>query len=263
MAYANTFKRREMKFLLNEEQYRLMFDEISRYMTEDKFGMHTIMNIYLDNKNNDLICSSIAKPVYREKLRLRAYGKTAEDDSKAFLEIKKKFKGVTYKRRLEGGYKELFDYIAEGKTPDLPNTEKYPNRRQVLEEIDYLIGRMELEPRIVICYDREAFFGNEDREFRVTFDGNIRYRRDDLDLRSGDGGERLDSAPFRVMEVKSAGAFPLWLVKILSDNKIYQGSFSKYVTIYQHETANGLCGSVEAKSELCGSGQAAFSTRAC
>lgn len=263
MAYANTFKRREMKFLLNEQQYGLLFDEISRYMTEDKFGLHTIMNIYLDNKNDDLICSSIAKPVYREKLRLRAYGKTAEDDSKAFLEIKKKFKGVTYKRRLEGSYKELFDYIAEGKMPDLPNTEKYPNRRQVFAEIDYLIGRMDLEPRIVICYDREAFFGNEDREFRVTFDGNIRYRRDDLDLRSGDGGERLVRAPFRVMEVKSAGAVPLWLVNLLSANKIYQGSFSKYATIYQQETANGLCRNVEAKPELCESERTAFSTRAC
>lgn len=231
MAYANTFKRREMKFLLDDSQYRLLSDEISRYMTEDKFGLHTIMNIYLDNLNDDLIRNSIEKPVYREKLRLRAYGKGAADDSEAFLEIKKKFKGVTYKRRLEGRYKELFDYITEGKPPELPDFE----HRQVFEEIDYLIKRMSLIPRIIICYDREAFFGNEDKEFRLTFDGNIRFRRDDLDLRSGDRGEIFDNAPYRIMEVKSAGSIPMWLVKILSENGIYQGSFSKYATIYREE----------------------------
>lgn len=231
MAYANTFKRREMKFLLNESQYRLLFDEVTRYMTEDKFGLHTIMNIYLDNQNDEIILNSINKPAYREKLRLRAYGKAAEDDTRTFLEIKKKFKGVTYKRRLEGTYKELFDYVTEGKVPELPEY----RHRQVFEEIDWLMRRMNLEPRIVICYDREAFFGNDDREFRLTFDGNIRFRRSALDLREGCGGELFADAPHRIMEVKSAGAVPLWLVKLLSENRIYQGSFSKYATIYQKE----------------------------
>ncbi len=228
MAYANTYKRREMKFLLNEAQYKLLLEGVSRHMTEDKFGLHTIMNIYLDNQNYDLIRNSIEKPVYREKLRLRAYGKAASDESEAFLEIKKKFKGVTYKRRLDGSYKELFDYVTEGKTPNLPDF----RHKQVFEEIDYLMQRMSLVPKIAICYDREAFFGNDDKEFRLTFDGNIRCRENDLDLRSGDGGEVLADAPFQVMEVKSAGSIPLWLVEILSENQIYQGSFSKYATAY-------------------------------
>lgn len=229
MAYANTFKRKEMKFLLSEDQYELLRDEISQYMTEDKFGLHTIMNIYLDNLNDDIIRNSMEKPVYKEKLRLRAYGKAAGDNSKAFLEIKKKFKGVTYKRRLEGSYNELFNYVSEGISPTLPDFE----HRQVFKEIDYFVKRMSLVPRVVICYDREAFFGNEDKEFRLTFDGNIRFRRRELDLRSGDAGEKVAGAPYRIMEVKSAGSIPMWLVRILSENKIYQGSFSKYAAIYQ------------------------------
>ncbi len=35
MAYANTFKRREMKFLLNEEQYTFLRSEIEKHMTEE------------------------------------------------------------------------------------------------------------------------------------------------------------------------------------------------------------------------------------
>lgn len=227
MAYANTFKRREMKFLLDEEHYNILLGVIPKYMTEDNYGRHTILNIYLDNRNNDLIRRSLGKPVYKEKLRLRAYGQRAEDDTRAFLEIKKKFRGITYKRRFELAYKELHDYITDGTAPSV--------RGQVFEEIDYLIRRMSLKPKIVICYDRVAYYGNDDKEFRLTFDGNIRYRRSDLDLRSGDHGEHLAAQPFAVMEVKSAGAIPLWLVKILSEQKIYHGSFSKYGSIFMNE----------------------------
>lgn len=227
MAYANTFKRREIKFLLDERQYNEIIQAVSDFMTEDEFGLHTILNIYLDNRNNDLIRSSLGKPIYKEKVRLRCYGKKSEDDTTAYLEIKKKYRGLTYKRRLESSYKELHDYITEGVVPE--------TRGQVFEELDYLIKRMKLKPNIVICYDRRAFYGNDDKEFRLTLDGNIRYRRDNLDLRAGDGGEYLLSQPFRVMEVKSVGAIPMELVRVLSGLKIYHGSFSKYGSIYSSE----------------------------
>lgn len=228
MVYANTFKRREMKFLLNEEQFKIVSEGIKPFMTADSYGVSTILNIYLDNDNNDIIRTSLGKPSYREKLRLRSYGKVS-DGSTAFLEIKKKFKGVVYKRRLELPYKELFDYI-NGEKLEIP-----AEKRQIFEETDYFIRRLGLKPAIVICYDRQAFFGNDDKEFRLTFDGNIRSRRTELDLRKGDFGEPLSNQPFRVMEVKSAGAVPLWLVKILSANKIYISGFSKYGNIYMNE----------------------------
>lgn len=229
MSYANTFKRREMKFLLNEEQFSLISEKIKPFMTADEFGVNTVLNIYLDNQNNDVIRTSLGKPAYKEKLRLRAYG-TVSDSSEAFLEIKKKFKGVVYKRRLELPYKQLHDYVTYSAPPDV--TEK---NRQVFEETDYFIRRLGLKPAIVLCYDRQAFYGNDDKEFRVTFDGNIRHRRSELDLRRGDYGELLPNQPFRVMEVKSAGGVPMWLVKILSENKIYAASFSKYGNVFLNE----------------------------
>lgn len=232
MAYANTFKRREMKFLLNEEQSTKIKSAISKFMTEDEFGLHTIMNIYLDNRNNDLIRNSLGKPIYKEKVRLRCYGKKAEDDSEAFLEIKKKYRGITYKRRLDGVYRKLFDYINGGEPPE--------DHGQVFEEVDFLIKKMRLNPKIVICYDREAFYSNSDKEFRLTLDGNIRYRRNDLDLRSGSEGIFLPTQPFRVMEVKSVGSIPLELVRVLSELKIYAGSFSKYGKIYSGEVAKKI-----------------------
>lgn len=223
VAYQNTFKRHELKFLLTPEMYASIRTAIEPYMTEDKYGKHTICNIYCDNDNWDVIRSSLEKPVYKEKLRLRTYGE-AQDDSIAFLEIKKKFRGVVYKRRTEISYKAALDYLNGGEKPQ---------NSQQLEEIDYLKTRLSLKPKIVICYDRRAFFGNEDGELRITFDSNIRFRTEDVDLRSGDYGTQLSGQPFRIMEIKAANSIPLWLTKILSELRIYQGSFSKYGSIYK------------------------------
>lgn len=223
MAYLNTFKRKEVKYVLTREQYLAVREALAPYMTEDKYGRHTICNIYCDSDNDDLIRASLEKPVYKEKLRLRTYG-TPKTGSKAFLEVKKKFKGTVYKRRAELSYDEAWNYIAHGKMPG--------ERSQVLDEIDYMIKRLGLKPKIVICYDRRALYGNDDKEFRITFDSGIRSRTDKLDLRNGDYGERLESAPDYIMEIKVSGAMPMWITRILSELGIYQGSFSKYGSIY-------------------------------
>ncbi len=223
MAYGNTFMRHEVKFILTCEEYRKVREAIAPYMTEDEYGKHTICNIYCDNDNWDVIRSSIDKPVYKEKLRLRSYG-TASDDGLCFLEIKKKFKGVVYKRRVRLPYKDAHDYLNGGEPP---------LHSQQMEEIDYLKTRLALKPKIVICYDREAFYANDDAEFRVTFDCNIRSRLNDLDLRHGDSGTLLAGQPFRIMEIKAAYAVPMWMTRILSELNIHKGSFSKYGSIYK------------------------------
>lgn len=242
MAYANTFMRREVKYLLSETEYAAVRSAIAPYMTEDKYGKHTICSLYCDSGNSDLIRRSLDKPVYKEKLRLRTYG-VPTDDSAAFLEIKKKFKGVVYKRRIQMSYKELFDYVSKGIRPEKSS--------QVLEEIDAMISRCGLAEKMVICYDRRAFFGNDDLEFRITFDGNIRSRSDMLDLRMGDGGKLVEGQPFRVMEIKSAGAVPLWLCKTLSELKIYPGSFSKYGSAYAAEIMKSFTTETDRSIDIC------------
>ncbi len=238
MAYANTFKRREMKFLLNEEQYRLITENIAGFMTADSYGLSTIKNIYLDSENYDMVRTSIAKPEYKEKLRLRCYGNVTEN-SPAFLEIKKKYRGVVYKRRLEMPYKVLYDYVSEGTPPEgIEN-------RQVFDEIDYCIRRMKLMPKAVIMYDRIAYYGNEDREFRVTFDGNVRYRTGDTDLRSDLPCMPVTGQPFRIMEIKSADSVPLKLARLLSENRIFSVSYSKYGSFYKNRVRQNKAGVIE------------------
>lgn len=223
MAYQNTFRRKEVKYLLTRGQYLAVREALAPYMTEDKYGKHTICNIYFDNDNFDIIRTSLEKPVYKEKLRLRTYGTPKSGDA-AFVEIKKKFKGTVYKRRAELRYDEAWNYLAHGVPPH--------ERSQQLDEIDYMITHGGLKPKTVICYDRRALYANADSEFRVTFDSGVRSRTDRLDLRNGDSGERLECAPDYIMEIKVSGAMPLWITDILSGLGIYQGSFSKYGSIY-------------------------------
>ena len=107
---------------------------------------------------------------------------------------------------------------------------------QTLHEITWFRNYYRgLAPAMYIAYDRIACFGTEDRNFRVTFDTNIRWRTDNLCLDGPTEGTRLLEPGWYLMEVKTPGAVPLWFSKILDDLAVYPASFSKYGFAYQIE----------------------------
>lgn len=231
------FNRYEKKYMLNEEQYEKLIEQIKPYMLPDKFNedksCYKICNIYYDTENDSLIRASIEKPVYKEKLRLRCYDCATENDN-AFVEIKKKYNGIVNKRRTHMRLKDAYRYLSG----DIDSEELFDIyngiNRQVLEEIDYFKGIYSVIPKLYLSYDRRAYFGIMDKEFRVTFDKNITTRRNDLKLELGSYGEQLLPEGMYLMEVKTCGATPLWFVKILSEMQIYPRSFSKYGTEYRN-----------------------------
>jgi hypothetical protein len=118
--------------------------------------------------------------------------------------------------------------------------------KQVLKELYYILKLYDLEPKVYIAYDRIAYFEKENREFRVTFDTNIRTRRYDLKLEYGDYGNNLVEDDLWLMEVKAENTVPLWFSKLLSEYKLYSSSFSKYGNEYKNMIKN----SMDAKGEL-------------
>ena len=218
------FQRYEKKYLLNPEQYQKIRAGLAPYMEADEHGRYTICNLYYDTPDFQLIRASLDKPVYKEKLRMRSYGVPADGDS-VFVELKKKYKGVVYKRRtaLEAG--EALDYLAGRCNPRAKD--------QICREIDWFLGRYHPAPQVFIAYDREALAGLEDRVLRVTFDIDLRWRDTALDLRSGDGGERIISRDQILMEIKIPGSAPVWLSRLLSENRVFPTSFSKYGVCYR------------------------------
>jgi len=227
MAKGLTFERSEKKYLLDEDQYRALREQLQPRMEEDAYGEYTVCNLYFDTEHNDLIRRSIEKPRYKEKMRLRSYG-TVSGDDKVFLEIKKKYKGVVYKRRIKIPYREAVAYIYDGVPPSKTG--------QIFNEIDYFIKFYGCKPKLFLSYDRVALCGiGEEKALRITFDRNIRSRTDRLDLAIPPDGEQLLPDKTWLMEIKAPGAMPMWLTELLTTLKIYPTSFSKYGRIYSRD----------------------------
>jgi len=220
--YEKIFKRVEEKYLLTEEQKEQLFLRISDYLKKDKYFKTTICNIYFDNENNDLIVNSLEKPIFKEKVRLRSYGIPSIDDE-VFFEIKDKYKGVVSKRRIKIKLSEYYDYL---------NKDKITNN-QIMKEIDYYFKYYKLKETIFIAYDRLSYYSKEDKNLRITIDTNLRSRCENLKLELGDAGKKYFKEGMYIMEIKTLGSLPLWLVRTLSELKIYPVSFSKYGKIYE------------------------------
>lgn len=217
------FKRYEKKYLLSKEDYERLIPIISDKLTPDKYGKKTICSLYLDTPDFLLIRNSIDAVSYKEKLRVRSYG-VPTDKENLFFEIKKKYKGVVYKRRVSMSMDEVFKYIDSG---------VMPMDTQIMREIDYLMKFYHYpKPNVCILCEREAFFEKDNPDIRLTFDENLRYRYGFPGAENVGEGIPIIGDSERILEIKTPGAMPLWLVEALNECKIYPRSFSKYGHAY-------------------------------
>ena len=224
MAFQTVFKRYELKYMLTIAQKEKILEAIAPYMKLDKYGRTVIRNIYFDTENYRLIRRSIEKPAYKEKLRIRSYSQ-ATSDSTVFVELKKKYDKVVYKRRIALTEGDAMAWVT-GKIPS-------PVSTQISREIDYFIGFYEkLKPSVFLSYEREAYYERGGGDFRVTFDDMILCRQSDLSLCSEAYGIPILPEGMVLMELKCSGGIPLWMADVLSREKIYKTSFSKYGTAY-------------------------------
>ncbi|MBR2036348.1 MAG: polyphosphate polymerase domain-containing protein [Agathobacter sp.] len=232
MGFQTVFKRYELKYMLTNEQMDRVLEAIMPYVKIDKYGKTTIRNLYFDTDNYRLIRRSIEKPDYKEKMRVRAY-EQATEDSIVFVELKKKCEKVVYKRRVPMNESQAFHWLKGG--------EHYMTPTQITEEIDYFRDYYgNLHPTVFLAYDRIAYYAADGSGFRITFDDNILCREHDLSLQSEVYGTPILPEGKVMMELKCSGGIPLWMTEILSREKLYKTSFSKYGTAYQNIIYNRL-----------------------
>ena len=219
----SVMRRVEMKYLLDARQTTFLRRSLEGHMAEDAFGLTTIASLYYDTPNYRLVRASLEKPEFKEKLRLRAYGR-ADDRSPVYLELKRKAGGVVYKRRVQTTLPRAEAFFrGEGELCE-------PGQiRREIEAFRRYYG--ELRPACVILYERTAYFQPEG-DLRLTIDRNPRYRMEDLDLTAPPEGTPLLSPGSTILEIKVQGAMPLWLSSILSRGGICKTSFSKYGEAY-------------------------------
>ncbi|MBO4962613.1 MAG: polyphosphate polymerase domain-containing protein [Clostridia bacterium] len=217
------FNRFELKYMVTPKQMEQVIALIGDRLSPDEYGETTIQSLYYDTDNYRLIRRSIERPTYKEKIRLRSYG-LLKPGEKVFLELKKKAYSSVFKRRIR---------LTETEADNLLFNKIKPYDSQILREIEYfrdLYGN--LRRSVLILYDRTAFFGDD--ELRVTFDKNVRYRTERLNLSSDLNGTPLITDGKILMEIKIKGGMPIWLSKILSELKIYKTRFSKYGEAYKN-----------------------------
>ena len=225
MAFQTIFKRYEMKYLLTEEQKEKILAAMEPYMQLDKYGRTTIRNIYYDTDTYLLIRRSIEKPAYKEKLRIRSYSQVNPGDT-VFVELKKKYDQIVYKRRISMPEAEAMAW-----TEQIRHCKKHT---QIANEIDYFLEYYKtLRPAVFLTYEREAYFETNGGDFRITFDDTILARQNDISLTSEVYGIPILPRGMVLMEIKCSGGLPLWMTKVLSAERIYKTSYSKYGAAYK------------------------------
>jgi SPX domain protein involved in polyphosphate accumulation len=217
------FKRYEKKYIVTREQYAALENVLSGYMEPDSFGEYLVQNLYFDTDGWDIVRTSIERPCFKEKMRLRCYG-DINQEGRVFLELKKKYKGVVYKRRMAIPVKNL----SAGSVRDLVPE----SGSQIARELDFYMKTNAVSEKMYISYWRTAFVGIANAELRVTFDTEIRFRLNCLDYSRPNDGHSILPRDKKIMEIKTPGGMPIWLARALCENKVFPTTFSKYGTCY-------------------------------
>lgn len=223
------FERIEKKFWMSRQKYKSLLPVLEANTIEDIHDNPLICNIYYDTDDYALIRKSIERPFFKEKLRFRCYG-IPEDDRNVFIELKRKLDGIGYKRRLLVPYKQA-KVLLQGNEIGSDNP-------QIEREILNFVSRYHPKPKIFLTYERRAMRGREDTDLRITIDEDLRYKLYTSDADFQDSGRHIMELPSQVlMEIKTLGAIPPWLLKPMNKLRIYQAPFSKIGKCYADHIA--------------------------
>lgn len=228
------FNRREVKYLIPFEIYEEIAAELERNMRYDDHGengKYNIVSLYFDSADQKIYSETRNKLLFRQKLRLRVYDE-ATLASTAFLEVKQKYNNVVNKRRTGMPLFEAYNYIYNGE-----DVNHSVSNSQIYAEAVHFKDLYNLEPKVVVSYDRQAFHGIHEEDLRVTFDYNLKCRSDDLNIEHGPHGTNFIDEDLVVMEVKMSSSIPLWLTKILSKHGLRSEGVSKFCTSIDVESS--------------------------
>lgn len=233
MKHQMIFQRYEFKYLLDDCQLQAVLTAMAPHMVPDEYSHSSIRNLYLDTPDFRLIRRSLEKPVYKEKFRIRSYGRAAAETA-VFVELKKKYRSVVYKRRISMLQDKALRCVA--------GTDLWP-QSQIGAELGYAADFYKnLRPAVFLSYERDSFRGVADEDLRVTFDTEIQYRREELTLDSDTWGIPVLAPGKTLMEIKAVGSLPLWMAHVLSEQGIFKTSFSKYGMAYRDILLTGRGG---------------------
>ena len=238
--FIDTFERKEKKYVLDEKTLAHFMQLVGDKFGDDQYAHSTISSLYYDTPEFSMINRSIEEPLYKEKMRIRCYDDPS-DEAGVFVELKKKFKGIVYKRRIRMSIEGAYAYL-EG-TPyshasllgsAIESLEMDMIKQQNIREIDACLNRHgKLSPAIMVVVERHSIRSTDGSNLRITFDRNARWRAHNLRFDTGFQGTPIFGGGEIIMEVKALGTYPLWLVQALDEIEAYPVSCSKVGLAYK------------------------------
>lgn len=246
----SNFARHEKKYDIDQAQMNAFIDSIADKLGYDEYARSSICSLYYDTPTDELINRSMEKPLYKEKLRVRSYG-VPQAQSQVFVELKKKFKGIVYKRRVFCSYAAAKAFMAGAPyqqaiimypldDPEKQQVSLSDHSLQIAAEIRACCERHpNLRPAMVIVTQRVSLRSTDESDIRITLDYDAVWRTNACDLAAGMEGEPLIDEDHAIMEIKCGGAYPLWLVDALNAVQAYPKSCSKYGRAYTAWCAEG------------------------
>ncbi len=223
--YHRIINRFEIKYRLHCERSRKFLERIAPYIRSDPHnsadGFYRVVSLYYDSPDFVCFVEKLDGIKFRRKMRIRLYN---ECDDEAFLEIKQRIDRTIQKRRVKDNLNDIMKYL-DPKNGD----ERIMIPDRVYGEALFLVHTMQMEPKIMVSYNREAYFSIYEPGLRITVDKNLRYRKYRGEFTFHSGGERFFFPPYEViLEVKFNDVIPDWLCSCLNSFNLVQSRISKY-----------------------------------
>lgn len=215
----------ELKYLLHHTAVARLAEIMEPHVRADPHGgpdgHYRVASLYYDSPGLRCYWEKIDGEKVRRKVRIRTYG---DRPAVAFLEVKQRYNLSVQKRRVSGPIDQVLDTM-ERIVHHGDGREVGP----VYDEVAFLVRSLRLEPRLLVTYDRAAFFDRYKRDFRITVDRAVRCADVAPDLRKRPIRGRFVIPPTMVIvEVKFNDTLPRWLCGVMNSLDAQIERVSKY-----------------------------------
>ena len=228
--------RYEYKYIVHNsklEQLRQMvlpFVELDQFAETGEKNQYTVRSIYFDTPRYDFYYEKIEGIKNRKKVRLRGYDEEKADNT-VFLEIKRKYNIPIIKYRAPVTFQDAQIMFREKNiNGQILFGDSFPKGHENSKRFFYQVFSKNLQPVVLIVYEREAYLSKFDSSVRITFDKNLRSKGyPTINELYKEGKLRATLADHFILEVKFNRSFPGWLNPVISRFLLRKQSASKYI----------------------------------
>lgn len=230
--------RYERKYLVPNDRLESLRKRIQPFVSRDPYAppmgdgtfQYTVRSVYFDTPGFNSLYEKWEGVEIRKKLRIRGYDQK-DDNSRVFLEVKRKKGDRIWKTRANVPYSKLDEILTLGFVNGVSDEIKGSNEVEARKFL-FNMHRFGYRPVNLISYDREPFQGVFEPGLRITFDKNVRAKMwPSLSELYSEAGLRLVWKDHFILEIKYFGEkMPSWIRSVVQEYGLRHEALSKFAT---------------------------------